>query len=56
MVSEMVWCTSFFAGNIWNCMGVLLLGFYRIVIGKKLKYYKNLRDFQKIMKEKGENL
>lgn len=37
MVSEMVWCTSFFAGNIWNRMGVLLLGFYRIVIGKKSK-------------------
>ena len=28
---------GFIAGNIWNRMGVLLLGFYRIVIGKKSK-------------------
>ena len=37
MVSEMVWYTSFFAGNILNWIDGLPVRVYRIVIGKKSK-------------------
>ena len=37
MVSEMVWYTSFFAGNILNWIDGLPVRVYRIVIREKVK-------------------